>query len=228
MHPEVIIINLLLAILFFLVTLLVIRKSRNVVNVAFAVTTGLFSISSLNGLISELMTDNIIPQLFPEFIGISGDFVFLVAPLGVLYSSYMVIYGYEAWKNKSILILTAIYIVVEIILALNGNNNSTLPVITFEYFDNIAITRGLFNLLIAIPLLLSVYYFGRLYTRMKGNKNSILLLEIAIGTGTLGQILNSIFIIIGQGTQVWALLIIVVGVFLAALSFSNIFASKKV
>jgi len=54
------------------------------------------------------------------------------------------------------------------------------------------------------------------------------LLEIAIGTGTLGQVLNSIFITIRKGTQVWAQLIIVVGVFLAALSFSNIFASKKV
>ena len=186
-------------------------------------------IACVIGLIHDLTFDNVLPQLISiNILDITGDIVFLLAPLGLFYSSYIIIKGYEAWLSNIIIFMTILYLLIGIVLLSNGCTSDSISCgLSLNYYEVTDITRGLFNLVITIPLGLSLYYFGKLFSRMKlPNKNSIILLETGIGVGTVGQIYNSAFILLGQGTQILGLLIIVVGVFFAALSFSNIFAEK--
>lgn len=218
---ELVLINLALCLSFLLVTILVLRKSQNISTITFSWTTGLFALSTFFGVIEELYNSQVISGTTPQALTIIDNIIFPLAPLGLVFSAYVIKNGYHTWKNMNLWLFTTIYVVIEIVLfALRFDQNYT--------YLNETINSALWNILITLPLLLSIVYFYSIYHEMDEEKNKMLLLVIGIGLGTLGQTINAIGIILANDNLiVGSFVVIVTGVLIVSLSFMNITSVSK-
>lgn len=214
-------INLLLSLSFLLVTVLVLKKSHNIANIAFSWTTALFSLSTFFGLVEELYTDQIIPGSIPALITILDNVIFPLAPLGLVFSSFIIKNGYSSWKNLTLWIFTILYVIIE----------NTLFFLSFtkDYSVlNEIMNLTIWNALLIIPLMISVIIFFSIYREMNEEKSKMLIVVIGVATGTLGQVLNSIGIFISNDDLVLiSYIVIVIGVLVVSLSFMNITSSSQ-
>ncbi|MHA2245618.1 MAG: hypothetical protein ACXADY_11695 [Candidatus Hodarchaeales archaeon] len=217
---ELTILFLGLSISFALLTGLVLRKSRNVSNLAFTVTTGLFTINTFASFLQEAMRDTIIPQsdVLSIQLRMIGDIAYLIAPLGLAYSSFMIVNGYSEYKNRNLTIFTLVYLLTGLIFILI---NDPFVSIIIEEKPN-----PFLNLIDSIPLIISLYYFGKLYKLVDAanttDKRKVLYLVLGIFVGTSGQVINTINVFLNQDTLPIALAIIIVGVLSASISFTNL------
>ena len=213
---ELIFINLALALSFSFVTVLVIRKSRNISSLAFSWTTFLFTLSTFFGTIEELYNANVLAGTTPQIMTVVDNIIFPLAPLGLLFSSFVIKRGYNAWKNFTLWLFTLFYVLVEIVLF-------GLRFIQDFSFLNEILNNAIWNVLVTIPLLLSVAYFYSIYLEMDDEKNKMLFVVLGVTIGTLGQFLNVLGIImVNESLVLLSFVVIVVGVLFVSLSFMNI------
>lgn len=102
-------------------------------------------------------------------------------------------------------------------LVLSGNEMFNLMYVDF------AISDAAFNLLICIPLFISMGIFGKLYGEME-DVSKIHFLEVGILIGTTGQLATTIitFFSMGDLLNYIALATIILGVLVASISFTNL------
>ncbi|MFW9854525.1 MAG: hypothetical protein ACFFFG_05675 [Candidatus Thorarchaeota archaeon] len=200
---------------FSFLTFLVLRKSQNPANIAFATTTSFYAFNTAISGVLQLHELNILPLGDPTLLSNFGMVIFLFAPLGLVYSSYMIVNGFYAWRNHTITWFSGIYIFLG--LGLSGNEMFNLMYVDF------AISDAAFNLLICVPLFISMMLFGKLYGEME-DVSKIHFLEAGILIGTTGQLATTVitFFSLGDLLNYIALATIIFGVLVASVSFTNI------
>lgn len=221
---ELLILYLGLTVSFFILTFLVFKKESNPSNLAFSISMLGFAINTMIVFIFELINENFLSfsdQSVLDSLGYLGSFIFFLSPLGLLYSGFMIIYGYDAWKRSIISVFSVSYIFIELILLSN------------EAFDmkytEIYISSGILNLIVCVPLLSAFYYFSKLLKLIE-EKTKVYLLISGLFLGTLGQSFNAANTL-AQGPEAVTYLsfaIIIVGVILASFSFTNLSGKIKV
>ncbi|MFW9778047.1 MAG: hypothetical protein ACFFE8_04270 [Candidatus Heimdallarchaeota archaeon] len=200
---------------FSFLTFLVLRKSQNPANIAFATTTSFYAFNTAISGVLQLHELNILPLGDPTPLSNFGTVIFLFAPLGLVYSSYMIVNGFYAWRNRNLTWFSGIYIFMGLVLS--GNEMFNLMYVDF------AISDAAFNLLICIPLFISMGIFGKLYGEME-DVSKIHFLEVGILIGTTGQLATTIitFFSMGDLLNYIALATIILGVLVASISFTNL------
>ena len=209
-------INLLLSLSFLLVTILVLKKSHNISNIAFSWTTALFSLSTFFGLVEELYADQL--QAVPNPITVLDNFIFPLAPLGLVFSAFIIKNGYSSWKNISLWLLTIIYAIIENILFAGH-----IRYLGDYSYLNSTMNQTIWNALLLIPLMASVLLFFLIHRDMDEEKNKMLIVILGVSIGTFGQLLNVIGIVtINNDLVLFSYLIVVIGVLLISFAFMNI------
>ena len=218
---ELIVINLALALSFSFVTFLVLRKSRNISSLAFSWTTFLFALSTFFGTIEESYNAHVLTGTTPQIMTVVDNIIFPLAPLGLLFSSFVIKRGYDAWKNFTLWVFTVIYVLVEVVLF-------ALRFIQDFSIINEIMNNAVWNALVTIPLLLSIAYFFSIYQEMDDERNKMLFVVLGVTIGTLGQFLNVFGIImVNESLVLLSFVVIVVGVLFVSLSFMNITSVQR-
>ena len=208
---ELIYIYGILTFLFVLLTITVLRRSKDVPNKFFALTTILFALSTIINLIQQI---NILVFLREEdiFLATIGSMGFFLAPVGIFFSAYTIIHGYSTWRRIKPVTFVLLYTFIEFSLLMN-HNGLQLTIISRN------VSSALYTALVCIPLFLSGNSFIKVHNLSENRKKNILVLVLGIFVGSIGEIFNSVFIFLGQDNNVFALMVILVGVFASTFSF---------
>ena len=208
---EILLIYLALTGLFIILTYFVLKRSNAIPNRFFAMTTILFATSTFLSFVQEfymsvLLIDDVL------IFSVIGSFVFFLAPIGLLFCSITILYGYSSWKNKLLIMFILVYVIIQTILLMNHNG------LKLHYIpDNW--TNAVYILLVSVLLFLTVYFFSNIFQELSDGKTNMLFLMIGTSIGALGNVFNGFFVFTGDMNNIPSLIMILFGVLLASFSF---------
>lgn len=202
----------ILSILFFVIGLLVIRKDKSSINYVFSFTPFAFSLWAL--IRPFFNQETLCPFCFSMLLDIFNNILFFIAPLGVLFSAWMILYGSKIDYKSKTMIFFIIYFVFGLVLSyffINAelHNLSTNLITAFV------------NLYMIAPLIVSLGFYYVIYTTIIKNYKVVLLM-FGISLGIIGQIINAFYYYLNGAFPAFAFIIIIVGLLGMMLSFISL------
>ena len=196
-------IYLIIIILLLLITALILKKSTSRVNILFVTTPILFSLILVFNVLSYFM-------IVPPFL---LWFPYLIAPTGIVFAAWYIVYGSELTVNKSFLFIQTIYIGFSLF--------SSLYLQIAYPTENVHII-GLNHLVLTLPLCMAAIQYYKIIPLIPDQKEKIFALDFGLFLVMIGTILRGLnYYLVGQDL-VLGLVIIIIGTFLVLLSFTNI------
>lgn len=190
----------ILAIIFLILTLIILRKSLSTVNYLFSLSPILFILVIILNMVDYFIT---VPPVIARIF-------YLLAPLGILFAGMYIFFGNDLFKNNLFLIGSAFYILFCVAYGIYMN-----------YVYN-SITDGLLHLIVILPVFPALYYYSKLTSIIPESKNAIITLIIGLVFIVIGALMRSyyFFVISTQGDFVPGLALISVGLLIGILSFT--------
>ena len=194
-----------ISIILLLIVIFILRKSRNLANIAFVGTPILFTLILIFNMI------NYYGQIINNFL---LWFPYLIAPLGMLISSIYILEGPGFQKDQNLLTFLLGYIVVAGILSAYPN--------PLEYSDLTGLHAGIMHLILIIPFLVTMNNFGRIENLIPDQKRRINMLITGLGAVAMGSMLRGVeFIMMNRESEI-GMAIIVVGSIMTLLAFAGV------
>ncbi|OLS20758.1 MAG: hypothetical protein HeimC3_39140 [Candidatus Heimdallarchaeota archaeon LC_3] len=190
----------IITVLLLVITLIILYKSRSMVNKLFIITPILFSTILIFNIIEELGT-NVSDFLL--------WFPYILAPLGILFAGWFIHYGYEITYQKRFIVFTSLYVIFSFI------SSTYLELATSGEAYVIAIN----HLVIVLPLLIASNEYLKLRSIVPDQKRKILALFIGLLIVVVGSLLRSLSFFLYEEDTVIGLVIIIVGTLTIMISF---------
>lgn len=209
-----------LAILFLLIGLLVIRKSRSLVNTTFSSALFLFSGNSFVNVLRRTdveLLNAIDPMLF-LFLAATV----ILAPLGIMYSGFVIYDGSKFYQHPAVLWTTPVYILLQSFLW-----SAEFFELQLEPIHTYNVLSSLENGLICIPLIIAFARYYGVVGLIPEEKRNVWILLVGLVLAIVGQLTNALVIYLTENSSTLGLLLVVLGVVTATVAFSNIFSTKE-
>ena len=195
----------LISIVLLLIVIFILSKSRNLANIAFVVTPLLFTLILIFNML------NYYGDVINNFL---LWFPYLLAPLGMLISSIYILEGPGFQKDKNLLTLLGLYIIIAGILSAYPD--------PLQYGDLTGTHSGIMHLLLIVPFIATIYYFGKIENLIPDQKRKINLLLAGLGAVVIGSILRGMEFIMSNIDSEIGMTIIVIGSILTLLAFAGV------
>lgn len=197
-----------LTVLFGALTLVVLRKDRNLVNLSFASGTFLLTFYSLLVGLYYINNDWLMLKFMGSTLGV-------IAPIGIFYSSLIIFDGRAVLRNYGWLVTFMVYSIIQVILVYQAT------------FANDLVSRAAMNIFLNFPLALGLFGFVRVSRLIPEEQHKILLVSLGIGTAIIGLLAYSVLLLMESSIATLGLLLEVIGVSFMTLAFTNVFASGQ-
>ena len=209
------------SVLFWILSYLVIRKSKSPANLLFSSSTFLYGVATLFsalgwGPFSETVYSYIIAGFkviinYLTFFAIAASLI-LLAPLGIYFSGRTILHGNPGYKDETAIILLVVFLILSIF------NFFIYPILqlrqNFMFEDTLTAVILVFSL--------SVYY--KLYIGIPDYKNNFILILLGLTAGFLSLILAITLFLLNQDTLAESARSIgpFLAVFIVLVSFTNL------
>lgn len=208
--------RLIIAVLFIIMSIIVLARSRHMINYFFALTPLLVSVWAMMMVFFE-NSDVLWLRLMVQALFIAG-------PLGILISVLLIYYGSDVLRNSLLWFTIAVYILAGIVIGawslINEFSGET---------ESMNIARGMYNLIICLPLFYSFYFFFQVQKEVPEQQLKIRLLLVGILFVVGGQLLNGVWYLYAGNFHILAFGMIIIGLLTSILSFVNIpFVQREV
>ncbi|UCE12304.1 MAG: hypothetical protein JSV04_08885 [Candidatus Heimdallarchaeota archaeon] len=201
-----------LGVSFSILTWLVLRHSRNTINLTFGFSTVLFAISSFFCALAY-------SGFQFEVVGFIGNVIMIWAPLGMFLAGKLILDGRLAYKSPLSIVVFIIFLFI------------TVSYGVLYFIDDFQLSRSVFTgaLIVSFALILTGYVFGQVYLESADSpelrtKIAFLMAGVAIGiSGVISAVLssNDPFVLPMELASVSGL-VINIGLLVTALAFTSI------
>ena len=195
----------LISFILILMIIFIINKSTDFANVSFIITPLLFTAILIFNML------NYFGALVNNFL---LWFPYLIAPLGMLFSSLYILQGSGFHKNKYLLIGITLYVFIALILSSYPN--------PFQFAKLDGFHVGIMHLLLVIPFLITIFDFWKLIPQVQNEKTKIYLLDSGLGFSAIGSLLRSFNYLVTNNDSTLGMILIVIGAILAMSAFIGV------
>jgi hypothetical protein len=202
----------LLGVLFLLFTWLVLRHSRNNINLTFSFSTIAFSISSFLCALAYMGFQAL-------YVGFVGNIIMIWAPLGMFIAGKLILDGQNGWKSPLSLVVLGSFLLITIVYSV------------LYFVQSVQLSRSVLTgaVIVSVALVLTAYVFTKIFLESPDSpelRSKISFLIVGIGIGIVGVISavlssNDPFVLPMQFASVSGL-IINIGLLVSTLAFTNL------
>ena len=196
----------IIIILFLLfMSFLVLKKSTSIVNIYFVFTPIIFSIMIFSVLMNNYLS---IPAVITEIL-------YIIAPLGILFSSWYIFHGNNLFKHYPNLIFLAVYLSYLVIMVAFIND---------ELYKNLIFSFD--HLIIVLPFSLAIINFIKLIKESPDQKGQIRFLIVGLLINIIGFIIRGVVQFLSNVESIEGLIITLIGIILVLFAFRSIDQTK--
>jgi hypothetical protein len=209
-----------LTIFFLILTYFVLRKNRNIINISFASTTFIFSLNAVGNIInqSNIKLDEPISMLLTFFIGLTAT----LGPLGLMTSALIIHKGNDFFRDPIYIVVLVTYLFFETIAWSFELGLLSASIATPNVY--LAMQNGF----IILPLIFSLVYYIPVLKLIPDQRYKVITMIIGLSFAIIGQSINAIWNYLNNESSLIGLVIVLLGVFVATISFTNFFDRIKV
>ena len=181
----------ILAVLFGIMTYLVLRKGKSEINITFSLATIAFMLGSLLCSLDFFAKAGTLP-LFSgfEILGNIGTLLYLWAPFGIFLASKLILHGTDSYKEIVPIAVFVFLIGVTFIFVFTSDILGITPIVT-----GTTPSKGTWfgTIVISVVLIVSLYYYFKIYQKSPDLRNqlSFLIGGIILGIFSLASVLLS-------------------------------------
>ena len=201
-------IYLVITILLLFMTAIILTKSTSRVNVLFSITPLLFSLILVFNMLNYFL-------VVPPFL---LWLPYLLAPTGMVFAAWYIIYGTELAINKVFFFLQSLYLGFALFSSLY---------LQLIYPSQDTQIIALNHLILTLPLCLAAIQYYNMISIIPEEKIKIYALDFGIVLVMLGTFLRSMSYLLLKADLVPGLVIIILGTFLVLVSFTNILQPNR-
>lgn len=204
----------IVTIMFGIITFLILKNSQDNINRIFAITPGVFCLNFFFTILENVFSEY---SLFREYTGLSVSLLNitgLIAPLGLFYSAFMILYGESVAKSLKLTLFTILYLVIGFFFISTYFFGIQIPLNTDSTFN-------ILNFMFSIPLFLGMLVFIKIYQISEGQKNRILTLIIGTFISSVGLMVSAISNQLGYDLLPILIFALLIGVSFVSISFIN-------
>ncbi|MFX0091216.1 MAG: hypothetical protein ACFFBD_05585 [Candidatus Hodarchaeota archaeon] len=212
-YIELAILYYLLSLLFIILTLILLKKSTSLINKIFATSTILYFLFGI--VMGTQRLELFAPWGQDLLLNLLSNFLFVVAPLGMMFSAYMIVDGEYRLKSYPLWIFAVIYTIAGFL--------TWIFRFIFPIFDepfNLNFFNFLINVVGSVPLILSTIQYGRLIRETEQFRNQLYILIVGFIIAIIGLLLFAILALMNAiAFQAGSMVVIVVGLVISIVAF---------